>query len=921
MIRPHLKYMTALLLVMLINHLTLQARDIKSLTTSDGLSDMLVNVIYKDSTGFVWLGTETALDRYDGNNIKTFCFPDDSKGLRRVNAITEIHQGHIYVGNHQGLFTMSANSRQLERVCANTITFPVNALAHDGKGTLWAGTRQGLFRYDTRRNSIRPVLLGADILSQDNEVSGIWVDPQGSDIWASSLFTLHHYDPATDKVTDFHSPVQGPIMRMTAIGDTLYLGTRGSGVIPFVKSQQTFLTPIELGNNIITSICPSCDGALIVVTDGEGIFKYDVLQHKIINHHSVVNSKLRSNSVYAIYSDLNGLYWIGYYQNGVDYTPWKYELFETYAHPGVIDTQHHEVRSLSIDEDIKLIGTRDGLYYIDESSGRTAVFRKPQIDSNLIFCITMWKGLYYIGTYGGGAYVLNPKNLSINKLSIPSEGGIIFDNQIVFNITVGPDNNLWIGSSSGLYRLSDNTQLTRYDSTNSRLPEGNVYDIFFDSAGRGWISTENGMAIWDGTTLRTDRFPRGFINSQKIRDVFEDRDHNLYFAPDRGDVFKSNFELTHFGPVQMNTKGLHVMTTFITEDNDGWIWFGTDKGLIRYDKKDKVQHFNIASGLPSLIFTLCPPYKDNNGDIWMGNTKGLLRLDFRKLREMSGQLRPSINITDMSSNGQSVFSRISNNRDGRLLKLDSKETDLEVSFSNFSYMSPEYYSVEYILEGYDDEWRITDGRSPIHYFGLPAGKYVLRVRQLGDPSTETAMRIHKSAGIGRIATYIIIALAAICAGLMTYRTMRPHHEATTAASATSSDDDQTQAENVAIKQRYKTTRLSDEECKRLSKTLDQVMRTSRPYKNPDLKISDLAKLAGTSAHALSFLFNQYMQKSYYDYVNTYRVDEFKRLIKETDTSKYTLTAMSQMCGFSSRASFFRHFKAITGITPAEYMKG
>ena len=196
----------------------------------------------------------------------------------------------------------------------------------------------------------------------------------------------------------------------------------------------------------------------------------------------------------------------------------------------------------------------------------------------------------------------------------------------------------------------------------------------------------------------------------------------------------------------------------------------------------------------------------------MGNTKGLLRLDFRKLREMSGQLRPSINITDMSSNGQSVFSRISNNRDGRLLKLDSKETDLEVSFSNFSYMSPEYYSVEYILEGYDDEWRITDGRNPIHYFGLPAGKYVLRVRQLGDPSTETAMRVHKSAGIGRIATYIIIALAAICTGVIIYRTMRPHHDAT---AATSSDDDQTQAENVASRQRYKTTLLSDEECTRL----------------------------------------------------------------------------------------------------------
>ena len=62
------------------------------------------------------------------------------------------------------------------------------------------------------------------------------------------------------------------------------------------------------------------------------------------------------------------------------------------------------------------------------------------------------------------------------------------------------------------------------------------------------------------------------------------------------------------------------------------------------------------------------------------------------------------------------------------------------------------------------------------------------------------------------------------------------------------------------------------------------------------------------------------QKSYYDYVNEYRVNEFKRVAAEVDVSKYTLTALSQMCGFSSRATFFRHFKAVTGITPAEYLK-
>ena len=99
------------------------------------------------------------------------------------------------------------------------------------------------------------------------------------------------------------------------------------------------------------------------------------------------------------------------------------------------------------------------------------------------------------------------------------------------------------------------------------------------------------------------------------------------------------------------------------------------------------------------------------------------------------------------------------------------------------------------------------------------------------------------------------------------------------------------------------------------------MKTERPYTNPDLKSADLAAMAGTSAHALSFVFNQWLNKSYYDYVNEYRVNAFKKLVEEEGADKYTLTAMSQKCGFSSRASFFRHFKAVTGITPSEWVAG
>ena len=63
-----------------------------------------------------------------------------------------------------------------------------------------------------------------------------------------------------------------------------------------------------------------------------------------------------------------------------------------------------------------------------------------------------------------------------------------------------------------------------------------------------------------------------------------------------------------------------------------------------------------------------------------------------------------------------------------------------------------------------------------------------------------------------------------------------------------------------------------------------------------------------------------MDKNYYDYLNDYRIEEFKRLVDKDEYSKYTLTALAELCGFSSRTSFFRYFKKVIGITPNEYIR-
>lgn len=895
---------------------------LSTVSTSDGLSDLLVNTIYKDSTGYVWFGTETALDRFDGNQVKTFSFPEEAGGSRRVNAITELRKGEIFVGNSQGLYMKAPFSYTLEKVRPDKIACGVNALADDGRQIVWIGTTQGVFRYDVSRNKLRQILLRRDIMAQENDVSGLWPDSSGG-VWASSLHSLYHIGPDFS-VKEFPSPEKGVMTQMAQARGRIYLGTRGDGIVPFDTVTERFLPPVVLGNGIITSLMSDGGDKLWASTDGDGIYGYSISGVRVTDRFNTSPQspmKLASNSVYSMFTDKSGLYWIGYYQNGAAYTPRHNDLFEVYSWPGLIDTRNHAVRAVAVNGSQKVIGTREGLFFVDEASGRTAVFSRPELRSNLVFAITEDKGRYYIGTYNGGMYILDPRTLSLTPANGKNE---ILRDATVFCIVPWGDDSLLVGTDKGMFVFRDGEEENRYTVANSKLPHNSVYEIFIDSKGRGWICTETGMAIWDGKTLQTDRFPNGFINDTKIRDICEGRDGTLYFAPDRGEVFRSNLELTEYGPISYASEGDNMMTTFIVEDPDGWIWFGTDNGLTRYDKRSHFHLFNNADGIPNVVFTLCQPVRDDEGNIWFGNSNGLLRLDFNKFKKNKGVIHDALSVTDVKSNGRSIIDRLKINGRRRSIELDAKENDLSVSFSNFGFIPSRYQVIEYQLDGYDSGWHKIDGSHDIHYFDLSAGEYLLRLRLHGDPDTERVVHVYKNRGLDWPMITVCIAALLVIVFLYFLNRARLRHRKELVVleerAAESNSQSSVSSPEAPAKPRYRTTSLSEEECKRLVRILDRLMKNDRPYTNPDLKIADLASMAGTTAHALSFLFNQYMKKSYYDYVNEYRVGEFRRLVADGAGERYTLSAMAAKCGFSSRASFFRHFKNSVGVTPAEYLK-
>lgn len=896
---------------------------LRGLSVSDGLSDLVVNALYKDTLGFVWIGTGNSVERFDGIHLRHYPIPGGDEKLKRVNVIAETDGNRLWIGNGMGLWRLNQEQTALDPIVPDRINGAVYSLLHDGKGTLYIGSEKGLFVY--KEGNLEQLLLDKNVFSASNAITGLSLDGQGR-VWMATKRGLYSLRLSDKKVEAYHNVENDKHIcafnNIARIGPMIYLGTMEQGIISFDTRSGKFEHFVDVGCNIISSLSTDGKNLLYVGTDGNGVHFIATDQRKVVRtmRHQTGNSEsLRSNSVYSLLVDRDGMVWIGFYQLGLDYSLYQNDLFATYAFPPYFHSKDIPVRALAINGHEKLIGSRDGLFFIDEQKNRFKSFKSPEMRSGMIFCILFYKGEYYVGTYGGGMYIFNPETLTLRDFR-PDEAQP-FTKGHIFCIKLDFEQKLWIGTSQGVYCYKDGREVAHFTSANSKLPEGNVYEIYFDSTRKGWICTENGMCIWDPSSekLRTDIFPEGFIHKEKVRVVYEDSGHELYFFPDKGALFVSDLSMNRFRRLQPGTPLEGRDGMFVIEDSKKWLWMGTNDGLFHYDKQDNFVPYNFVDGIPGSVFTLCPPICDAEGNFWFGNSKGLIYLDVAGMSRKERNFYP-VKVTDVHINGRPPVSPITTMENGTpKVELESSQKNVTFRFSDFSYTSPAFMAYEYQLEGEDEGWVAVAGRSEATYYDLSSGSYVFKVRRMGQPESETRMMVEKASAFSGWGASGIAVMALLAGGV--YYWFRRRNRKVVLPVVPVAEESSTPVEVKPVsEEKYKSVKVSPEECKRLAKKLEVVMHRDKPYMHPDLKIADLAIAIDTSAHTLSYLFNQYLKHNYYDYINDYRIAEFKRLVNTDEYAKYTLSALAEHCGFSSRASFFRYFKKATGITPNEYIR-
>lgn len=895
----------------------------RNISSVDGLPDLTVSTIYKDSKGYLWLGTATSVERFDGVRFKHYPVYGNNEKLKWVNVITETGGNQLWVGTETGLWRVGVE--KLEPVYRDSIQGIVREILSDEKGNLYIGSGDGVW-IRKADEKLERVILDERTLSPDNAVVAMCREKKGA-LW---VFTKREmYWVSSDRKQKKHYP--NPLMNdkepctyrgVVSIGDKLYIATLGKGLFCFDKQSETFSSFVDVGCNLINKLSTDGKDLLYLSTDGEGVAFVSVKQKKVVRtfrNDPSHGESLHSNSVYSLLLDRDGWLWVGFYQQGLDVTNYNSGAFSVYDYPPYFDSRNLSIRSICISGKEKLIGTRSGGYYVDEARGRYRFFAKPEIRSSLILCCEKFGDEYYIGTYGGGLYKFHPETMTLSDF-VPSEGEGPFSNDNISCMAEDSERHIWFCTSSGLYCYDkQGRQLKHYTTENSSLPSNSVFYILFDSSGKAWICTNNGLAIWEPSDgrIRTDVFPEGFIHKQRISSIYEDSEQQLYFVPDKGELFVSDLQMTSFRYWSPSSLLFEKNLSFVVEDKDKWLWIGTNDGLYRYDKKEVFIPYSFADGVPNPIFFTCIPEIDEQGVIWFGNSKGLisLRKDWR-MRENKNTYR--VGISGVLLEGEEQDKALEETFPGQYrVALSCWRRHLTLLFSDLTYTDVPHTFYEYQWDD-NGEWQRLEGKSELVFYDLLPGSYKLKIRRMGEPDSASVLTVDISMPMGYRLLFGGIALMLLVLAAIGYYLVKIRQRATAAETGVGkllAEDEELEEEK-----KEKHISLTQEECEQLLVKVRSCMEIQKLYINPDLKIGQLSDKTGVSVYLLSYLFNHYLNSSYYDFVNSYRIEEFNRLLEKGEHTQYTLQALIEKCGFSSRTSFFRYFKKVNGMSPGEYIR-
>lgn len=907
---------------------------------ANGLQGKSVYKFHRDHRGNMWIGTDLGISSFNGNTFTNYtidCVPP----LSNTNDIIEYPKGEILSACANGLYRADMNTTSCVRICPEIKNATCFCLA--GK-TLLIGSEQGVWVYKDDKH-VKQLLIEKNAISKSNIVNGMAFDGKDG-IWLTTNTHVAFLNLRTQKFTKytvFQDDTSGHLSDIALLGDFLYIGTQNYGIIRFNRHTQTS-EPWHIGIrcNVITNLTSNPKGLLYVSTDGNGAFIIDTFHEQIKAHFNDFQlDSPYNNTVYAFWQDsYSGTFWWGFLEKGFCHTYHTEPVCSTYKFKD-IDTQDIYVRSFAIHDDQKVIGTRNGIWFISESKGLTRYFPPTETGTGIITDIQYFSGKYVIATYGSGLYLLDAQTQELSNTLLPSP----LHHGRFSKLVISPNGKQLVALSDlGLYFLNQEFRVVQtYTNKNSELPDAYLTDMIFDNEGKGWISSMKNLSLYDPTTrtIQSHGFPKGFFNETGDM-TFSLCGNNDIIATSRDSVYRCKTDLSQVRTFDLYGRLHAERLFFITESKDHVFWIGTDKGIFLFDHDFKnFRQLTEADNLPSLS-----PYKkgihwDKQGTAWIGTEKGLVYVTPEQYKQALHKKYPLLTLDRLALDSKSISPKETNDINGSKTIsfptnpfLPKREPALSFGIAENGFEPTSQRCYEWATDRNMFQTHI--GHAPIHLKGLSLGNHTLRIRFAGAPETEIQYKVHVYPSFSFYAIlFALLFLSLLTAQFIKTRkrqirlkkALQKKHlldlqileEKIVRNMKLEEEAKEREKEENKIKSMYKKAKLSDDEYATLYRKVKSYISKEKPYVNTDFKLTDLAHAIGCPAGYLSQMFNVHTQQTFLDFINRYRIEEFKRLIKDPAYKHYTITAICELCGFK-RSTFFSAFKKHENCTPSEYLQ-